>query len=172
MTALDFAILQYIQQHIANPLLDYVMIAITHLGDYGIMWIALCVILLAMPKTRRSGVMLAVAMVAGLVICNIVLKNAIARPRPFMVDSFPILINPPMGYSFPSGHSCNSFVAATVIGMNYKRYRTVAFVMALLIAFSRVYLYVHYPSDVIAGAAIGAGIGYITVRLFGKYKRI
>ncbi|MBQ7900860.1 MAG: phosphatase PAP2 family protein [Clostridia bacterium] len=144
------------------------MTVITHLGDYGILWVVLCIALLCRKETRKCGIALAVAMAAGLIICNIVLKNLVARTRPFIQGAVPILINPPMGHSFPSGHTTNSFIAATVISMNYKKYSTAAFALAALISFSRIYLYVHYPSDVIAGAVLGAVIGYGTVKLSDK----
>ena len=153
-----------------SPLMDKVMTAVTHMGDYGILWIGLCIILMAMPKTRKSGFALAIAMIAGLVICNLLMKNIIARPRPFVAYDFPIIINPPMGYSFPSGHSSNSFIAATVIALRHRKVAIPAYIIATLIAFSRVYLCVHYPSDVIVGAVIGMGIGFVTVRLFDKYN--
>jgi undecaprenyl-diphosphatase len=170
MTQIDISIMECIRQNMTSPLMDKIMTAITHMGDYGILWIGLCIILMAVPKTRKSGFALATAMIAGLVICNLLMKNIIARPRPFVAYDFPIIINPPMGYSFPSGHSSNSFIAATVIAMGNKKLALPAYIIAILIAFSRVYLCVHYPSDIIAGAVIGMGIGCATVRLFDKYN--
>ena len=171
VTQIDFSILDYIQQHLTNPAQDNIMSAITHLGDGGLMWIGLCIVLMAIPRTRKSGFALAIAMIAGLVICNILLKNIIARPRPFVVNDFPIIIPPPSGYSFPSGHSSNSFIAATVIALRYKKFAIPAYIMAALIAFSRVYLYVHYPSDVITGAVCGIAIGYATVKIYEKHNK-
>ena len=168
LTQIDFGILNFIQQYIAGPALDTVMAFITHLGDYGILWIGICLVFLTMPKHRKNGLILASAMVAGLIICNLLLKNIIARPRPFMINDFPIIINPPMGYSFPSGHSSISFVAASVIAARYRKYAPLAYLTASLIALSRIYLYVHYPSDVVAGALMGILIGVATVRIFDK----
>ena len=170
MTQIDISIMECIRQNMTSPLMDKVMTAVTHMGDYGILWIGLCIILMAMPKTRKSGFALAIAMIAGLVICNLLMKNIIARPRPFVAYDFPIIINPPMGYSFPSGHSSNSFIAATVIALRHRKGAIPAYIIATLIAFSRVYLCVHDPSDVIVGAVIGMGIGFVTVRLFDKYN--
>ena len=171
ITQIDFAILDYIQQHLSNSVSDKIMSAITHLGDYGLLWIGLCIVLMAVPRTRKSGFALAIAMIAGLVMCNLLLKNIVARPRPFVINDFPIIIPPPHGYSVPSGHSSNSFIAATVIGMRYKKFAIPSYVLATLIALSRIYLYVHYPSDVITGAVCGIIIGYITVRVCGRYNK-
>lgn len=170
LTQIDINIMECIRQNMTSPLTDKVMTAVTHMGDHGILWIGICIILMAVPKTRKSGFALAIAMIAGLVICNLLMKNIIARPRPFVAYDFPIIINPPMGYSFPSGHSSNSFIAATVIALRHRKVAIPAYIIATLIAFSRVYLCVHYPSDVIVGAVIGMGIGFVTVRLFDKYN--
>ena len=166
---IDYNILEYIRQHISGPVMDRIMTIITHLGDYGLLWICLAFILMAVPRTRKSGFAVVAAMIAGLVICNLLMKNIIARPRPFEAYGLPIIIDRPMGYSFPSGHSSNSFIAATVIAMKYRKYAAAVYTTAALIALSRIYLCVHYPSDVIAGAVIGMGIGYVTVKLFEKY---
>ena len=168
LTQIDFTILDYIRQHLTNPFADKFMTIITHLGDYGLLWIVLCIILMIIPRTRKSGYALAIAMIAGLVICNLLIKNIIARPRPFVINELPIIINAPMGYSFPSGHSSNSFIAATVIAMRYQKFAIPVYILAGLIAISRVYLYVHYPSDVIAGATIGSAIAYAVVKIFDK----
>ncbi len=171
ITQIDFSILEYIRQCLTSPPMDTFMTGITHLGDYGLIWIGLAIVLMAIPKTRKSGYALALAMIAGLIICNLLMKNIIARPRPFELWHYPIIIDKPIGYSFPSGHSSNSFIAATVIAMRYRKFAIPAYVMASLIAFSRVYLCVHYPSDIIAGAIIGIGIASATVKAFDKKQK-
>ena len=139
---------------------------ITKLGDAGIFWIALALILLIPKKTRRTGAAMGVAMLIGLIIGNGILKNVIARTRPFDI-SHPVLpknrllIDPPTDYSFPSGHTLASFEAATAIYKDHTVYGFAAFVLALLIAFSRIYLQVHYPSDVIGGAILGFLFGML-----------
>ena len=109
----------------------------------------------------------------GLLLGEIALKNIICRPRPFQdMPGIPLLIPPPSGYSFPSGHSCASFAAATIIFLKDRRPGAAALALAALIAFSRVFLFVHYPTDVLAGSLLGvlcalaAAYGYR--RLFQK----
>ncbi len=158
--------LLFVNRTMRSAYLDKIMPLITKLGDAGIFWIALALILLIPKKTRRTGAAMGVAMLIGLIIGNGILKNVIARTRPFDI-SHPVLpknrllIDPPTDYSFPSGHTLASFEAATAIYKDHTVYGFAAFVLALLIAFSRIYLQVHYPSDVIGGAILGFLFGML-----------
>ena len=136
--------------------LDGIMIFITKLGDAGLFWIAVGLILAVIPKTRKCGILVLISMALTFLLGNIILKNLIARPRPFRVDnSVALLIPEPGEYSFPSGHTMNSFTASVMIFLHYKKPGIAALVLAALIAFSRMYLFVHYPTDILGGIVIG-----------------
>ncbi len=149
-------ILDWIRNHIANPFLDAVMPVITDFCEDGIGWIIIAVILLFFRKTRRTGITMGVALLIGLALCNLTLKPLIGRMRPFTFNPDIELIIPyPSEYSFPSGHSASSFEGAFTIFLYHKKWGIPALILAALIAFSRLYLYVHYPTDVIAGCLLG-----------------
>lgn len=169
ITKLDFAILNFIQNNISNKFADCFMRIFTHLGDYGALWIVIAVTMLMFKKTRKAGICIAVSLAADAIIGSVILKNIFARIRPFVVENFPILINAPSGYSFPSGHTSSSFAAATALSLHYKKYTGLFYSVAFLIGFSRVYLYVHYPSDVAAGAILGVVVAIICHRILEKY---
>ena len=163
-------------QTIHNPVLDTMMCAITRLGDAGIFWILLCMVLLILPKTRRSGVILMAALLVDLVICNGILKPLVHRIRPFDVKTgIELLVKRPTDYSFPSGHTAASFASVTALYLaGEKKLWIPALVLAVLIAFSRLYLYVHYPTDVLGGvvAGLAAGaLGYWLVKKVSELKK-
>jgi len=170
----DLPILDWIATYLWNPVLDAVMPVITLLGDGGIFWIAIAVILLFIPKTRRTGIGMSLALIMGLLVCNLTLKPLVQRPRPYdyQFDVFqktiPLLIERQHDFSFPSGHTIASFEAATVIALNSKKFGIPAMILACLIAFSRMYLYVHYPTDVICSVILGIGFAYLGTFLAGK----
>ena len=168
---IDDSILTFIQENIRNPFLDIVMTILTYLGSGGLLWIIIAFIFLINKKYRYNGIMIAVALGLCLLIGNLTLKTIIARLRPSDVNTTIILlIKHPTDFSFPSGHSLSSFASATVIFYADKRYGVIAYIMASLIAFSRLYLYVHYPSDVFAGIVLGIAIGLITIFIAIKVK--
>ena len=152
----EFSIL-YALQEIHNPILDEIMLFITSLGDVGWFWIATGVVFLCFKKTRKMGFQLLISMLCTLLIGNVILKNVFARPRPCDIDAaVQLLISRPHGHSFPSGHSINSMSAAVAIFLNDKRFGIPALIIATLIGFSRLYLFVHFPTDVIVGFIIAA----------------
>lgn len=161
----DFQILDYIQ-HIKNPAADIFFRYITTFGNAGFLWILTAVLLLTTKQYRKDGIAVSAAVIISFIICFLI-KNTVCRPRPFNIDtSVHLLIQPPKGYSFPSGHSCVSFAAATVlIKTAVKRIGIPALTAAVLISFSRLYLYVHFPSDVIIGSLIGAACGILAVKI-------
>lgn len=167
----DLPILDWIAEHISCPFLDKVMPAITFLGDKGWIWILLAAVLLCVPKYRKTGFAMAMALLMGLVVCNLWLKPAIGRLRPFAYQLqyygrvIPLLITAPTDPSFPSGHTIASFEAATVLLIRDKKWGIYPLVLAFLIAFSRLYLYVHYPTDVLAAMVLGTGIGFVATLL-------
>ena len=163
-------------QTIHNPVLDTLMCAITRLGDAGIFWILLCMVLLILPKTRRSGVILMAALLVDLVICNGILKPLVHRIRPFDVKTgIELLVKRPIDFSFPSGHTAASFASVMALYLaGEKRLWIPALVLAVLIAFSRLYLYVHYPTDVLGGVVIGVmagALGYWLVKKVEELKK-
>ena len=145
-------------------------VAITKLGDAGIVWIILTVILLLIPKTRKSGVYMAVALIADLIICNVILKPIVARIRPYSINqTVQLLVTPLKDYSFPSGHTAASFASVSALYFaGRKRMAAGALIVSVLIAFSRMYLYVHYPTDVLGGLIIGLLCGWIADMIIQK----
>ena len=157
----DLPILDWIAANLWCPLLDAVMPVITVLGDAGIFWMVIAAALLLFKKTRRVGLGMGIAMLMGLLLCNLTLKPLCQRPRPYdyQFDVFnkliPLLIEQQHDFSFPSGHTIASFEAAGVIALNNKKWGIPALILASLIAFSRLYLYVHYPTDVLVSIVLG-----------------
>ena len=167
--SIDFAILDFIQNTIKCVFLDYLMTFFSSIGNAGIIWIITALIMMCFKKTRATGAMMACALLLGVLIGEVGIKNIVARERPFVVNTDIVLnIAQPSGYSFPSGHTCSSFAAATTLFMNNKKIGIVAYIIASLIAFSRLYNYVHFPSDILCGIILGITVAIITVSIFRK----
>ena len=170
----DLPILDWIAGNLRCCLLDKVMPAITFLGDGGIIWIAIAVVMLIFPKTRKAGLSMGAALLMGLVVCNLIMKPGFARIRPYdyQLSEFgreiPLLIDAPHDFSFPSGHTIASFEGATVLFWYNKKLGIPALILASLIAFSRLYLYVHYPTDVLSAIILGIGFGILGTLLVKK----
>jgi undecaprenyl-diphosphatase len=161
MAGTEFGILYFLQS-LHTPWLDVLMKEITSLGDHGMFWILTGVVLLCFKKTRLMGLCVILSLAAGLLIGNTFLKNMIARERPCWIDnSVPLLINNPRDYSFPSGHTLASFEGAVSIWLYNRKWGTAALILAALIGFSRMYLFVHFPSDVLGGLVLGALIAVL-----------
>ena len=162
---IELSILDWIQT-LHTPFLDKIMVFITRLGDTGIIWIMLSIVLLLIPKTRKSGAVMVVALVVDVLLCNIVLKNLVARTRPYDVNTgVHLLVAKLHDYSFPSGHTAASFASVTALYLaGEKKLWKFALVLACLIAISRLYLYVHYPTDVLGGILFGVISGYLGYR--------
>ena len=164
ITQIDFAILDFIQILRTN-FLDLFFSLYTHIGDGGILWILIALVCLCFRKTRKTGVTMALAFILGALVANVTLKPLIARLRPFQLRNVQMLIALPKDFSFPSGHTVSSFASAFAIFKGNKKWGSVALAVATLIAFSRLYLYVHFPSDVIAGVAIGLLCGWLADKI-------
>lgn len=159
----DAAVMAFIQTHFHNIVTDTVFPIITMLGEAGIGWIVLSLILLCFKKTRRTGVLVLAAMTVTLLFGELMMKNIVCRPRPCSVfTDFPMLIARPTSYSFPSGHTSSSFAAALILTLRHKKIGWLAYIPAALIAFSRIFLFVHYPTDVFAGMLLGTLAALLT----------
>lgn len=169
ITEIDFSILDYIHNNWSNGFLDFIMPKITFLGNAGMIWILAAVLMFICRKYRKNGIMLAISLGCCFIIGNMLLKNLVARPRPCWInEQVNMLISIPLDSSFPSGHTMSSFAAAAVIMYTNRKWGIAAYILATLIAFSRLYLYVHFPTDIIAGAVIGTAIGFAICFVYHK----
>lgn len=171
---IDFQILDFIQEHIRNFVLDPVMAVLSAVGEAGIIWILLGIVLLFFRKTRPAGLGLLISIAIGFLIGDIIIKPIVARPRPFVLNpNVNLNVSPPSSFSFPSGHSTAAFASATALLGLLKEKRWIAYSalgLAVLIAFSRNYNYVHYPSDVLCGTLLGIIVALIVTFIFKKTK--
>lgn len=170
---IDGQILLFIQQYIRTGWMNGFWKGITFLGDGGWFWIVLGVLLLFPKKTRKAGITALLALAIGAIVTNLGLKNLVARPRPY--DAIPSLV--PLvarlkDFSFPSGHTCASFSCAVVY---FKMYPDIkgkgALILAVLIGLSRLYVGVHYPTDVLAGAAIGCISAFLALAIMSRMEK-
>ena len=163
ITRIDFSILYWIQNTFRCAFLDFLMPGITFLGNAGLIWLLIAAVLLFQKKYRRTGILLLAGLLAGVLIGNVALKNLVARARPCWIDTaVRMLVSVPKDFSFPSGHTSASFAAATALYLAKERKLFIPTLMlACLIAFSRMYLYVHYPTDIIGGLLIGIASAYL-----------
>ena len=185
---LDGEILLLIQRYLRTDMLTPFMKSVTFLGNGGWFWIVLCVlliwfwilcavVLLAVPKTRKTGYAAALSLIFGAIVTNLLLKNIVARPRPFAeIEALIPMITKPKDFSFPSGHTTASFaVALVMLRMLPKKFGIPAVVLAALVAFSRLYLGVHYPTDVLTGfviALVGSMLSVWIVRTKPEDKQV
>ncbi|MDD3882605.1 MAG: phosphatase PAP2 family protein [Eubacteriales bacterium] len=143
------------------------MPAITHFGDGGVIWVLMGIIMTSSKRYRKNGVQLLFRLLCGLVIGNLFLKNLVARPRPCWLEPQALLlISMPKDYSFPSGHTLAAVIAALSLTQANGMFGCAAIPLAVLIAFSRMYLFVHFPSDILASAILGVTIVLSTKRAF------
>ena len=159
----------YALQDIHNPILDKIMVVVSTIGNAGIFWILVGLLLLIPKRYRKGGLQMLMAMALAFIVGNLILKNVIARERPCWIDpSVALLVASPSDYSFPSGHSMNGFAGAVSLLCIDRRLGIPAVVLAAVIAFSRLYLFVHFPTDVLAGTAIGIGAALLVNYLCWK----
>ena len=166
MEGLELAILNWIQAHLRCGFLDAVLPAVSRTADHGELWIILAVVLLLIRNQRKYGAAVACGLVLDLVSCNLLLKPLIGRVRPFAVNTaVELLVKAPLDASFPSGHTAASFAAVFALKTAGSPLWKPALAVAVVIAFSRLYLYVHWPSDVLAGALLGAAVGWAGAKI-------
>ena len=166
MEGLELAILNWIQAHLRCGFLDAVLPAVSWTANHGELWIILAAVLLLIRNQRKYGASVACSLVLDLVSCNLLLKPLIGRIRPFAVNTaVELLVKAPLDASFPSGHTAASFAAVFALKAAGSPLWKPALAAAVVIAFSRLYLYVHWPSDVLAGALLGAAVGWAGAKL-------
>ena len=168
---IDDNILNFIQTKMNFSFFDKIMPFISQIGNLGMIWITIAILLIFLKKHRLTGVVMIIALMLSVITGSIVLKPLVSRLRPCDVHpEITLLIPRPTDFSFPSGHTMSSFAAATVIFISNKKYGKYALALALSIAYSRLYLYVHYPSDILGGIILGVLIGVISFKIFKLIK--
>lgn len=162
---LDLYFLEYLQSNFQSVLNDKIFRFITVLGDKGFIWVVIALILIIGNKHRRTGILVILALLLASLVGEVLIKNIVQRPRPFVEYRYlKSIISYTSGYSFPSGHTVSSFAAARILSSEFKKYRCLFFGLAFAIAFSRLYLLVHYPTDIAAGIIIGFICGWIILK--------
>lgn len=149
------------QHNLDSKLLTSILIFFTNLGNHGLIWIAVTLFLLSSKKYRKIGYLALISLIINAIIVNVILKNLMHRARPFEeIPDIILLIKAPKDFSFPSGHTSASFTMVYVFYKHLKKYFPVVLITSIIIAFSRLYLTVHFPSDVLAGVLIGLFSGF------------
>ena len=169
ITALDFNIVLWVQQHVRSPFLSAFFIPFTTIGNAGILFILIGVLLLFFKRTRQSGILLLISLTISFILNDIVVKNIVQRPRPFNAFSQIVPLVPPPGkYSFPSGHTAAAFSSMVTFFFTQRKYAICGLVIALLMGISRIYVGVHYPTDVFFGALLGTAVAVTSAIIFLK----
>lgn len=159
-------------QELHTPILDKLVVAVTSLGNKGMFWILLGVALLLWKKSRPVGVMVLLALILDYLSCNMLLKNLVQRDRPcWLYPEVELLIGRPGDFSWPSGHTACSFAAATAVFLNNRKWGTWALVLAALIALTRLYLFVHWPTDILGGILLGIGCAFAARFLYNMWNQ-
>lgn len=156
---MELSILNWIQS-LRTPGLDRFFAVFTTLGDHGELWLIILLILFVMKKTRKVAILGLIALVVELILVSGVIKPIVMRPRPFFVNPVDLVVPAPRGSSFPSGHAASSFAVVMTLYFNKIKYKPAYVTLAVIMAFSRLYVYVHYPSDVLVGTLLGIFIAY------------
>ena len=160
---MDMTILWFIRNNIVNDYFTWFMKFVSNIGNSGIIWILITLMLIIYKPTRRIGIICAIALVEEVIVCNGIIKHLVKRGRPWTkINGLNPLVKKPTDYSFPSGHSSSSFaVGYTMLRKGNKKIGIPAIILAILIAFSRLYVAVHFPSDVVTGIIIGIIFSYV-----------
>ncbi|MCQ2515830.1 MAG: phosphatase PAP2 family protein [Saccharofermentans sp.] len=164
---LELRNLKNLHDWLYSPEMDRFMINITSLGNLGTVWILIALLLMiSEPDKQHVGASMLIALVMCIVIGNILIKNIVRRNRPFFHKNYKMLIKQPWDYSFPSGHTLSSFAAATVLFSLNQTVGILSLVLAVMIALSRLYLRVHFFTDVFFSMILGTGIGILAVKAY------
>ena len=164
----EFKVLEFLQG-ISFDFLDKIMIFVSGLCNNGYIWIFLTLILLISKRYRKIGITCAIALIIMQISGNMIFKPLIDRPRPYEIRNIELLIPKPEGSSFPSGHSFSSFATATAILMWNRKMGIGAYILAILVAFSRMYLYVHFPTDILGALILGIIDGVLSYYVVKNY---
>lgn len=170
----DLSILKFISENFRHPVLDKILVFVTNLGEAGAIWFAAAIVLLFFKKTRKIGAITIASLLLCALLNEVIIKNIVQRARPFVTNDFiELIIKKPNSYSFPSGHTAMSFAAAGVWVRftENKRYKLIFIALALLMSFSRLYLMVHYPTDVLAGIVVGLFSAYTAYRFYNSRSK-
>ena len=169
----EIAFLESLQSIFSGGALDKTMIFFSSLGNHGFLWIFTALIMLPFKNWRKAGVAMLGSLLIGFLVGNLAMKPIIARIRPFeSFGDFRLLIAAPTDFSFPSGHTLSSFAASVALFFYKRKIGIAAIAIACVIAFSRLYLFVHYPTDILAGMAIGICCAFISRFLVNKIKKL
>ncbi|HIT32868.1 MAG TPA: phosphatase PAP2 family protein [Candidatus Enterenecus stercoripullorum] len=170
---LDEGILLWIAQHLRLPVLNEIFVCYTNLGNAGLLFILAAIVLLCFRSTRRAGASAGMGMLLGFIITNLTIKPLISRARPWVVlEQLETLATSGDPNSFPSGHTCSAFAfgVAVAVVAPWKWAKAAAIAAAALMGVSRLYVGVHFPSDVLAGAVIGTVCGLLGAWITGKVQ--
>lgn len=164
-------ILLWLQENMRTDWLTHIIKFITSLSNGGVLWIVLAIVLVFIKKTRKDGFMLGVGLMLHLLLCNAILKNVFRRPRPYVeIEGLTSMLGKLSDYSFPSGHTAVTFMVAIILFKRFPKYVGISmYVLAVLTGFSRMYLGVHYPTDILGGAVLGTVIGLGAMYIVDKY---
>lgn len=146
---------------VSSPVMDSVMLSVTYAATWSVLWFAIAFGMVLTRKYRRAGIVLIASVILAYVVCDVLVKPAVGRVRPCGFADFELLVPVPDSYSFPSGHTMASFAAATVLLLVFRRWGIPALVFAAAVGFSRMYLFVHWPTDVLAGAVLGTAVAVL-----------
>ena len=169
---IDWAILNWIQEVFQCGFLNFVAPKITALGNKGTIWLVLALMLTISKKYRKYGIAMFAALAVGALIGNVMLKPLVARSRPCWLETVELLIRNPSDYSFPSGHTLSSTIGAFMLTSANHKFGWLAIPLAVSIALSRLYLYVHFPSDVLAGAILGILVGIFVRKIATEDQKV
>lgn len=167
---MDMEILHWIQNLRSEPM-DVIMRILSLISEFAAVWMVIALILLVTKKHKECAISMAYGGIASCLIGELAIKYIVARPRPFLLDTSIALVegmHMPTSYSFPSGHTTQSFCAMVLLLCYFKKKAIPAVFLALGVAFSRMYLFVHYPTDVLAGAILGTVIAFTIFRIRKK----
>lgn len=169
ITNFDFSVLDALQK-IHSPVLNVIMAVFTYLGDAGILWIFLSLVFLRVKKTRQMGAAGGLSLVLEVFISELMIKHLVRRTRPFVVhDWIDTIVHKPSSYSFPSGHTCTSFCFSTAVFCFNRKLGLICYAVSAVIGFSRLYFYIHYPTDVLCGALEGVILGATAAFIVKRY---
>ncbi|GMQ62922.1 phosphatase PAP2 family protein [Vallitalea maricola] len=164
---IDQNIILYISEHLRTPVLDSIMVFFSRIGNAGLVWIVICILLLASKKYRTVGIIAATVLITNTILGELILKNAIGRIRPYDALGLDIIIDKLNSFSMPSGHAISSFSVAFIVAFLVKKWKVYLpiLILAIVITLSRVYLSVHYPTDVLLSIIIAFIVSFTATKI-------